>query len=337
MRPCPSYLLVTPCRNEERFARCTLDSVVAQSVPPRKWILVDDGSTDGTPEILAEYAAEHDWIEVVTLSDQGRRRVGPGVVEAFERGLERADLDRFEYLCKLDLDLILPLTYFERLIERMEADPRLGSCSGKPYFVGDDGELVSEGCGDETSIGASKFYRVECYREVGGFVREVMWDGIDCHRGRMLGWRYCSWDEPELRFTHLRPMGSSQHGLWRGRLRHGYGQWFMGTGPVFMAASALYRMTRPPRVVGGVGMFCGYVASALKGRPRYADAEFRAFLRRYHRECLLFGKRRATARAEKRREHVWHSLRPDRSSASAADRRAAPARSDEGVVEVASS
>ena len=89
---------------------------------------------------------------------------------------------------------------------------------------------MSERHGDDTSLGMTKFYRVACFKAIGGFVREVMWDGIDCHRCRMKGWIACSWDEPELRFVHLRPMGSSQQSIYAGRMRHGSGQYFMGTG-----------------------------------------------------------------------------------------------------------
>ena len=110
----------------------------------------------------------------------------------------------------------------------------------------------------------------------------------------MLGWKAESWDEPELRFVHLRPMGSSQHGVLVGRQRHGYGQYFMGTGLVYMTVSALFRMTRLPYVVGGAAMWLGYVKSMLARRPRYQDTEFRRFLRRYQWACLLKGKRRAT-------------------------------------------
>ncbi len=288
-------LVISPCRDEIAFARYTLESVTRQTTPPDRWVIVDDGSTDGTSELLAEWAARFDWISVLRREDRGARAVGPGVVDAFYAGLGTVDLDDYDYVVKLDLDLSLPETYFERLVERMEADPRLGTCSGKPYALGPHGDLVSEACGDEHSVGMTKFYRVACFREIGGFVREVMWDGIDGHRCRMLGWKARSWDEPELRFVHLRPMGSSQHGVLTGRRRHGYGQWFMGTGLAYMTASALFRMTRLPYVTGGLAMWWGYVASMLRGLPRYEDAEFRRFLRRYQWACLLKGKRRATA------------------------------------------
>ena len=300
------YCIISPCRDEAQYARMTLDSVIPQSVSPALWVIVDDGSTDETPKILAEYAEQYEFIRVIRREDRSRRKVGGGVIEAFNAGLQTIDLDAFDYVCKLDLDLGLPERYFEILIERMEANPRLGTCSGKAYFEDPiTGERVSEKIGDEMSVGASKFYRTECFREIGGFVPHVMWDGIDCHRCRMLGWIARSWDDPELRFLHLRPMGSSDRGIVRGRMRHGRGQHFMGTSLPYMTASALFRMTRPPRVVGGAAMWVGYVDAMLRRLPRYEDRKFRRFLRRYQWDCLLRGKARATRRLDDRQAARW--------------------------------
>lgn len=303
--PSRKYLLITPCRNEIEFGRRTLDSVVAQTVPPEKWIIVDDGSTDGTSEMLAEFEAHHSFIEVIRKPDRGKRSVGPGVIESFYLGYEASNPEDFEYLCKLDLDLELPPAYFETLMARMEENPRIGTCSGKPYVRGDDGALRPETSGDEMSVGMTKFYRVACFQQIGGFVREVMWDGIDCHRCRMLGWIACSWSDPELRFVHLRPMGSSQRNILVGRMRHGYGQYFMGTGLGYMASSALFRMTKPPVIIGGLCMLAGYVDSLVRRRPRYEDAEFRSFLRKYQRDCLFLGKQKATERMNERMAEHW--------------------------------
>ena len=286
------YVVISPCRNEAAYMRQTLDSVIGQSIRPAKWVIVDDGSSDATPQILREYRARHPWIEVLTRRDRGRRAVGPGVVEAFYAGYETIAAHDYDYLCKLDLDVRLPQRYFEVLMQRMAANPRLGSCSGKAY-IEEDGALVPEGHGDETSLGMTKFYRVACFKDIGGFVPQVMWDGIDCHRCRMNGWIACSWDEPQLRFVHLRRMGSSQQSLLAGRMRQGFGYYFMGTGPVFMTAAALNRMREKPYLLGGLATLWGYIQSALERRPRYEDAEFRRFLRRYHRRALLMGKKRA--------------------------------------------
>jgi hypothetical protein len=218
--------------------------------------------------------------------------VGPGVIEAFYAGYNSVRVEEFEYLCKLDLDLRLPPRYFELLMARMAARPRIATCSGKAY-VEKDGALVNERHGDETSLGMTKFYRVAAFQDIGGFVPQVMWDGIDCHRCRMKGWIACSWDDPELRFVHLRPEGSSQQSVYTGRMRHGYGQYFMGTGLLFMAASAVSRLNEPPYVLGSLAMLWGWLRSALQRKPRYDDLEFRRFLRRYQRRALLVGKRRA--------------------------------------------
>jgi len=288
------YVLVSPCRNEALLMRQTLDSVLAQSVRPAKWVIVDDGSTDATPGILTEYASRHDWISIVTVQDRGNRSVGPGVVAALYAGLESVDLDQFDYFCKLDLDLRLPPRYFEILSERMAADPRLATCSGRPYLeIG--GSMVPERHGFDTSLGATKFYRVTAFKDIGGFVQAVAWDGIDCHRCRMKGWSACNWDDPGLRFIHLRPMGSSQRGILTGRVRSGFGQYYMGTGLAFMTVSAIYRLNQRPYVIGSAAMMWGWIRSALQRKPRYDDLEFRKFLRRYHRRVLLVGKRRAVA------------------------------------------
>ncbi len=299
------YVLITPCRDEAEFLQRTIASVASQTVPPSRWVIVDDGSTDGTPEILERAAIEHDFIRVIRRESGGKRRVGPGVIDAFEHGLETIDLDEFDYVCKFDGDLQLPPRYFERVIQRMEAQPRLGTISGKPYFPNRLGTLVSEKCGDEASVGMIKFYRVTCFRDIGGFVPQVMWDGIDCHRCRMLGWIACSSDEVDIRFVHLRPMGSSHVGILCGRMRHGFGQYFMGTPWWYMLASAAFRMSRPPVLVGGAAMFWGWLRSAVRREARYEDQDFRAFLRRFQRDCLLKGKRRAIADLDRRHERLW--------------------------------
>jgi len=317
------YCIITPCRDEARFARRTLDSVVHQSLPPDRWVIVDDGSKDETPRILEEYARRYPFIRVVRGTDRGRRAVGGGVIDAFYAGYGTIQPDDYDYLCKLDLDLVLPPRYFEELIERMEAAPRIGTCSGKPYFfppgapddrvafpLSEGSGVVSERIGDENAIGASKLYRVQCFLQIGGFVRQVMWDGIDGHRCRQLGWIATSWDDPPLRLVHLRPMGSSQVSWWSGRVRHGFGQWFMGTTPIYMLAAALFRMTRPPRLVGGLAMLYGYFRSMVRGDPQYGDAEFRRFLRRYQWACLLQGKARATAELNARQASAWDPARP---------------------------
>ncbi len=305
----PKLCIITPCRDESKFARKTLESVLGQTRPPDRWVIVDDGSTDETPAILEEYRQKSDRIQVIQRLDRGVRKVGPGVIDAFYNGYESINPAEFDYICKLDLDLELPPRYFEILIDRMEENPRIGTCSGKPYFRSGN-RMVSEKCGDENSVGMTKLYRRRCFEQIGGFVREVNWDGIDGHRCRMLGWIAISWDEPELRFDHLRPMGTSHKGWWTGRVRYGFGQYFTGTSVPYMLASALYRMTRPPLVVGGIAMLTGYFGSMLQGKPRYGDPEFRKFLNQFQWQCLLQGKGRTTDAYNKASAERWQPDAP---------------------------
>ena len=316
------YCLITPCRDEAQYARRSLESVTRQSVLPALWILVDDGSRDETPAILAEYAARFPFIRVIRRADRGDRKLGGGVIDAFYAGYDTIDVREFDYVCKLDLDLEMPPTYFESLMRRMEANPRIGTCSGKAYFPVEHRELpptqfpltkleeyVSEKIGDDHSLGMAKFYRTNCFRQTGGFIRQLAWDGIDSHRCRQLGWMALSWDAPELRFVHMRPMGTSHKNWWTGRVRHGFGHYFMGTTPAWFLATTAFRMTRPPVLIGGIAMLWGYFGSMAKRAPRYGVPGFRSFLRRYQWACLLKGKARALRELDAAQAALWN---PDR-------------------------
>jgi glycosyltransferase involved in cell wall biosynthesis len=298
------YCIISPARNEAEYIRRTLDSVLAQSVLPKRWIIIDDGSTDETPKIVAEYAAKHDLIEVHNRVDRGRRALGGGVVEVFNTGLEILGDDPAEFVCKLDVDLDLPPRYFERLLEEMARDERLGSVSGKPYFE-DSGQLKSERIGDDVSAGMTKFYRRAFLEDIGGLVKGLIWDGIDCYRGRMLGWRSKSIEDPELRFIHLRPMGSSDKGILTGRRRLGEGYWFLGAAPSFVFASAIYRLKHKPAVIGSIATLQGYARAWLKRMPRYDEPSFRRYLRRYHRAMLTKGRARAAELFDREAAETW--------------------------------
>lgn len=292
-KPPRDYVVITPCRNEEAHIEATIRTVTGQTVPPARWIIVDDGSTDRTPQILEQAAQTHDFIRVVTRKDRGARAVGPGVIEAFYSGLEALDLDDYTYISKLDGDLEIPPRYFERVMEEMEREPRLGNMSGKVYLRLEDGSLVPERMGDENAIGAAKFYRRTCFEEIGGFVRNVGWDGIDGHMCRLLGWTARSTDTEELRIIHRRLMGSSQNSIWEGRKRWGRLKWYQGSAPWYIGAVFAYRLVERPYVVGSVGILLGYLESLAKNDPRYDYPGFRDALRRFEWLSLVKGKKAA--------------------------------------------
>ena len=306
------YLLISPCRDEAQYLRRTLDSVAAQSVQPAAWIVVDDGSTDGTAAILEEYARRLPYLRVVRRTDRGRREVGPGVIEAFYAGLDDGAPGGLRLSLQAGhgsgpagtLFRVADATDGERSAHRHHVRQAVVRPASRAAV------LPPEICGDEMSVGMTKFYRVACFKEIGGFVRQVMWDGIDCHRARMLGWIAESVDHEALRFIHLRPQGASQKGVWTGRLRAGFGQYFMGTSPLYYLAVALYRLPAHPVLIGSVAMLWGYLRSWLKGLPRYDDPEFRRFLQSYQHACLRMGKRAATARVDAERARLWHASHP---------------------------
>jgi poly-beta-1,6-N-acetyl-D-glucosamine synthase len=294
------YCVISPCRDEEAYLARSVASVLAQTEPPDRWVVVDDGSSDRTPELLHELLDDVPWAEVVHRARGGGRVLGSGVVRAFDAGLAHVDLDRYDAVVKLDLDLDLPPGYFADAMRRMAEDPRLGGVSGKPFHLDAHGRVHDELSGDENTVGMVKSYRVKAFRDIGGLVPEVMWDGIDCHQLRRHGWRVYSTDAPALRFEHLRPMGSSDRGVLRGRRRHGAGQWFMGTGPLFILASAVRRVLDPPWLLGSVSILVGYAGAAVRRRPRLEDPAFRRDLRRFQRESLVLGKTAAVRRWERR-------------------------------------
>lgn len=315
-----TYALVSPVRDEAEFIERTLDSVVAQTVRPLLWVIVDDGSTDGTTEIVQRYAIQHDWIRYVRRTSD-KRRVGGGVVLAFHQGLIVARQSGCEIVCKLDGDLILPPGYFEALLALMAADERLGSVSGKAYYpdagnpdASFDGPLVSEKIQDDVSAGATKFYRLKCLDDIGGLEVSVMWDGVDCYKSRMLGWRNYSLDRRDLRFIHLRPMGSSDQNILVGRRRHGLGHWFIRSSFPFVLVSIARRLSYRPVVVGALAILQGYLNAALNGAPRIADRNVGRYIRRYQRAILLHGRNAACAAFEREGQVIWERRAGERAA-----------------------
>ena len=284
------YVLIMPSRDEERTIANTIACIRAQTISPAALVIVDDGSSDRTGALADEAAAADPWISVVHRPDRGVRKVGGGVVEAFYAGFEALPTNDYEYLCKLDADVSLAPDYFEQIMARMDEDPDLGSASGKVFnpMHGMD-KLFEERIIDEQVSGAAKFYRRRCFEDIGGLVPEVMWDGIDFHRARMCGWKTRSFRDEGLRILHHRLMGSSHKNIFHGRLRWGRGQWFMGTHPLYIIASGVFRMRERPFVLGGLCIIAGYYLALLKRERRYEDREFRKHLHAWQLNRLRLG------------------------------------------------
>jgi len=288
------YVIVSPVRDEEKYLPRTIESMINQTVRATEYILIDDGSTDRTAQIIKEAAKEHPWIHYVRRPDRGERKVGPGVVEAFYDGMAAITTAEYDYIGKMDGDLSFGPRYFETLFEKFEKDPHLGGASGKLFLVLDDGGLTEERHAPEMVVGGMQFYRKKCFDDMGGFVRQVMWDGIAYHRCRMAGWRTASYPDKDLMIHDHRLMGSSYKSVYHGRIRWGWGQYFMGTHPVYILAVGLYRMRERPFVVGGLLIILGYLKGWITRSERYGHPGFRRSLHAWQFERLGMGKRLET-------------------------------------------
>ena len=286
------YIIISPVRDEEAYLTATIASITAQTRCPEEYILVDDGSTDRTAAIILEAAQKYPFIRYVKRENRGERKVGPGVVEAFYEGYAAVTTASYDFICKMDGDLTLGPTYFETLFEQFDQDPYLGAASGKLFLDMGDGQRVEERITDESVLGGVLCLSRSCFDAIGGFTRQVMWDGITFHRCRMAGYRTRSFRDERLVITDHRIMGSSHKSIFHGRLRWGWGQYFMGTHPLYILVVGLYRMIERPYISGGILIVSGYIKGWVTHTPQYNHPGFRASLHAWQLERLKLGRRK---------------------------------------------
>lgn len=284
-KPIIPLVIIAPVRDEAKLIRLTLDSIVAQTVQPQEWVIVDDGSQDQTAEIVREYAARYPFIRLVQRQDRGFRKVGGGVVAAFKFGISQIAQPNYEYIAKLDGDMSFGPRYLELMFAEFAAQPKLAAVSGKVYRE-EGAAKVEEYIIDQHVAGQFKLYRRSAFEEIGGFVEEVLWDGIDVHTANMKGWQTKSFYHPDAILMHHRLMGSSDKHVYRGRLRWGRGLWFMGYHPLYAIASGIFRMREKPYLIGGLLIIAGYLQAAIKRQPRYDNLEFRRYLQNWQLQQL---------------------------------------------------
>jgi len=278
-------VVISPVRDEAGFVRHTLDSMLAQTLRPQEWLFVDDGSRDDTRAIIESYAAEHPWIHVVSRSDRGYRKVGSGVIAAFDDGFSQLRSSDYAYIAKLDGDMSFPPRYLEVMMERLQGDPMLAAVSGK-VFRPENGGFVEESIIDEMVAGQFKLYKRHCFEAIGGFTQTILWDGIDIHRCRMRGYTTLSFHHPDAQLIHHRLMGSSDRNVYQGRIRLGRGLWFMGYHPLYLIAAGTFRMHERPVLIGGAIIIAAYFYAGLRREPRFDDTAFIESLQRWQLKRL---------------------------------------------------
>ena len=277
----PRHLVITPAHNEEGYLDALIASMRRQSIPPTEWVIVDDRSSDRTPEILATAAAQTPWIHPHRHEGSDTRAVGSKVARLVLWGLEQAS-EPWEFISKIDADLTLPDDYFEKLFARFDDDPQLGIGGGACY-VRHDERLELEWVAADHTRGALKTYRRPCWEAMGGIRPVNGWDGVDTILAQMHGWQTRHFEE--LRVEHHRPTGSFDGAL-RGKFTAGRFAHFLGYHPLFMAARCTRRMLDSPRLFGGAAMWAGFLYDRVRGVPMLDEPGAVEFLRKKQMDQL---------------------------------------------------
>jgi biofilm PGA synthesis N-glycosyltransferase PgaC len=268
------YVLISPARNESQFIELTLKSVVAQTVLPMKWVIVSDGSTDGTDEIVRKYARKHSWIELVRMPERSERHFVAKVV-AFNAGWERVKHLPYAIIGSLDADVSFENDYFEFLLNKFAENTMLG-VGGTPFTEGKRSYDFRFSSVEHVS-GACQLFRRACFDAIGGYV-PIKGGGIDLVAvvtSRMKGWQTRSFLEKVC--FHHRKMGSGMNNGLKLPFRWGQADYRLGSHPAWQVFRCIYQMSNRPYVVGGLVCLSGYYFSLITRRPRAVSAEFAKF------------------------------------------------------------
>lgn len=282
-------LVVSPVHNESAHIARVVEAVARQRRPPDVWIVVDDGSDDGTLDILQTLEADVPFMRVVALPSKREhalsrdRLAAASDSQAFNAGLRTVELRSFAYIGKLDGDIELPSDYFDRLLAQLERDAQLGLAGGNLVEIGRSG-WKRLAIPSHHVHGALKLYTRECFESIGGVRESLAWDTIDETYARMKG--YSTRSFPDIVARHLKPWGSAD-GRLRGCARHGECAYIVHFPLLWVLLRSLkVALARPP-ALSGVSFLYGYLRAAARSTPRVDDPTFRRFVRRELRRRLL--------------------------------------------------
>jgi glycosyltransferase involved in cell wall biosynthesis len=291
----PTYVVITPARNEAKFIALTLRSIVSQTVRPARWVIVSDSSTDGTDEIVRKYATENPWIELLRMPERKERHFA-GKVLAFNAGYARVKDVQHEVVVSVDADISFDANYFEFLLNKIAENHSLGLV-GTPFEDSQRDTYDYRFVSIEHVSGACQVFRRECFEEIGGYV-PVKGGGIDhiaVLTARMKGWKTRTFVEKTC--THHRDMGTAQGSPLMAKFRFGMQDYALGGHPLWQVFRTVYQMTRGPVVAGGLMLGAGYCWALMKRAPRPISPELVAFRRREQMQRLRNFLTRNTARA----------------------------------------
>jgi glycosyltransferase involved in cell wall biosynthesis len=272
------YVLITPARNEAAFIEKTIQSVIAQTVKPKRWVIVSDGSTDGTDEIVQRYQSGREWLELVRLPEREERNFA-AKVNAFRTGYERVKHLDFEVVGNLDADVSFEADYLEYLLRQFEEMPELG-VAGTHYIEGEFHSYRDSFINVHHVNGQVQLFRRACYEDIGGYV-PLKGGGIDwvaVTTARMKGWLTYSF--ADRIFYHHRKMGTAASSEIKARFHYGKKDYLTGGHPLWQLLRSVFQMTKKPYVVGGACLLLGYVWCWMTGGKRYVSPELMQFYRK---------------------------------------------------------
>jgi glycosyltransferase involved in cell wall biosynthesis len=279
-----SYVLVTPVRDEVATLGRTIEAVTRQILRPKEWIIVSDGSTDGTNEIVEVAARAHDWIRLLALPVRPERSFA-AVVHNTEVGIEALRCRDYEFLGLLDADLYFQPNYFETLVGRFDANARLGLAGGVVIDLGRPRDRFPRN--RKEVPGAVQFFRRTCFERLGGLVAipEGGWDCLTCAMARMSGFETQVFTD--LIVDHLKPRNVSQGGPLRRLWQLGVRDYAIGYDPFLELFKCISRAAEPPFPGSSFARLAGYCAARIERRPRVVPSHVIAFLRKEQRHRLL--------------------------------------------------
>jgi glycosyltransferase involved in cell wall biosynthesis len=273
------YVLITPARNEEENIERLIQSLIYQSILPFRWVIVNDGSTDRTGQIVKGYAKDHDWIELVNMPHHGDRQFASKVY-SFNAGYDKVKGLPYEIIGNLDADISFEKDYFEFLVKKFIEDPNLG-VAGTP-FVEDGGySSISDSFeGAKHVAGGCQLFRKECFKQIGGYIpyKAGGIDWIAVTTARMMGWRTRSF--PEKVFYHHRSLGTAESKKFKADFDYGQKDYLLGNHPIWEAFRIIYRFTKKPYMLGSLMLLSGYLCAFLMRMERPISRELIA----YHRD-----------------------------------------------------
>jgi glycosyltransferase involved in cell wall biosynthesis len=279
-----SYVIVTPVRDEARYIDLTIKSMIAQTLRPLRWVIVSDGSTDGTDDIVRRYMARHSWIELLRMPER-RERHFAGKAHAFNAGYQHLKALPFDVVGNVDGDVSFEADHFELLVARFTEDPRLG-VAGSPFREGTyqyDYRFTSK----DNVWGGCQFFRRECFDAIGGYT-PLAGGGVDLVAvvtARMNGWHTRTY--PERVCIHHRVMNSAMNkGLGR-KFKWGQSDYRLGSHPAWELFRCIYQMSKRPYLVGGLLTLAGYYFALITQRPRSVSREFSKFRGREQMQHLM--------------------------------------------------